>query len=270
MLCEADTLEFGAMWECPLLIELNTIPIHPGQQSKAAVKELADSFNNLRAFMDINNGDSAKSPQVVAANDPRDASQMVKFILNSNLVSCHTGFLNSNLRACPLLSCFYVWLQFFDEGNTLYIVYHPTISCKFGVWLNLPRCSMWLSSSIVWNCGRPAQNCHQAFKLWCSLLQVKPCMESEDLVVCMDVKFKVGEVRRWILEHLLCESQIVTNDLLVLLNPCWQSLIEAALCPSLPNHLSWQPQWRHMSMLSRCLLTCLCHVCRMLLMVRTT
>ena len=77
MLCEADTLEFGAMWECPLLIELNTIPIHPGQQSKAAVKELADSFNNLRAFMDINNGDSAKSPQVVAANDPRDASQMV-------------------------------------------------------------------------------------------------------------------------------------------------------------------------------------------------
>ena len=74
MLCEADNTDYGAMWECPILVELNHISQHPGRQSEAAISELSKSFNNMDAFSERVNGDSAKSQSVIAANDPKDAA----------------------------------------------------------------------------------------------------------------------------------------------------------------------------------------------------
>lgn len=76
MLCEADDLNYGAMWECPLLIELNSVPTKVGRQSQAAVDQLSNSFHNQAAFFETSNGDSAKSNQTIAANDPRDSTQV--------------------------------------------------------------------------------------------------------------------------------------------------------------------------------------------------
>lgn len=92
MLCEADDLNYGAMWECPLLIELNTIPTHPGRQSQDAVDELSNSFHNLSAFWENSKNDSAKSRSVIAANDPRDSALQVKFNLSCSRDSSKQGF----------------------------------------------------------------------------------------------------------------------------------------------------------------------------------
>lgn len=77
MLCESHDQNCGAMWECPLLLELNTVPANPGRQSQDAVNELSKSFNNMRAFQEASNSDTAKSASAIAANDPRDASKHV-------------------------------------------------------------------------------------------------------------------------------------------------------------------------------------------------
>ena len=53
MLCEADTVESGAMWECPLLARLQIVPEHarPTHSLLSGLKALSlNSFNNISAF----------------------------------------------------------------------------------------------------------------------------------------------------------------------------------------------------------------------------
>lgn len=97
MLCEAKDLQCGAMWECPILLELNQVPLRPSSQSKEALDELSKSFHNLAAFREPANGDSAKSASVVAANDPRDASEVGRFLSETAFGISHL-FLGSNIR----------------------------------------------------------------------------------------------------------------------------------------------------------------------------
>lgn len=75
MLCEAEDLDTGAMWECPLLIQLNRVPQHAHRQSEEAMRALGEKFHNLSAFSERTQEDTAKSPSAVAANDPSDYSK---------------------------------------------------------------------------------------------------------------------------------------------------------------------------------------------------
>jgi hypothetical protein len=53
MLCEADTVETGAMWECPLLARLAIVPEHarPAHSILSGFRSLSlNSFNNISAF----------------------------------------------------------------------------------------------------------------------------------------------------------------------------------------------------------------------------
>lgn len=53
MLCEADTIEAGAMWECPLLARLTNVPEHarPAHSLLSGFRSLSlNSFNNISAF----------------------------------------------------------------------------------------------------------------------------------------------------------------------------------------------------------------------------
>ena len=53
MLCEADNVETGAMWECPLLARLEIVPEHarPTHSLLSGFKSLSlNSFNNISAF----------------------------------------------------------------------------------------------------------------------------------------------------------------------------------------------------------------------------
>ena len=63
MLCEADTVETGAMWECPLLARLPILPEH-GRHAHSLLngfKSLSlNSFNNISAFH--SKGHNAVSP----------------------------------------------------------------------------------------------------------------------------------------------------------------------------------------------------------------
>ena len=50
MLCEADDVDTGAMWECPLLLELQQAPLQPRRTSVSGVgtlKSLMDSHTAL-------------------------------------------------------------------------------------------------------------------------------------------------------------------------------------------------------------------------------
>lgn len=79
MLCEAEDLDTGAMWECPLLIELNSVPQRSKRQSQEAMRALGDAFHNMSAFNERTQGDTAKSPAAAAANDPMDYSKVSLF-----------------------------------------------------------------------------------------------------------------------------------------------------------------------------------------------
>ncbi len=76
MLCEAEDLDTGAMWECPLLIQLNIVPQQSHRQSEDAMRALGEAFHNMSAFSEKTQGDTAKSPAAAAANDPRDYSKV--------------------------------------------------------------------------------------------------------------------------------------------------------------------------------------------------
>ena len=63
MLCEADTVETGAMWECPLLARLPILSEHarPAHSLLNGFKSLSlTSFNNISAFH--SKGHNAVSP----------------------------------------------------------------------------------------------------------------------------------------------------------------------------------------------------------------
>ena len=76
MLCEAEDLDTGAMWECPLLIQLNRVPQQSRRQSEEAMRSLGDAFHNISAFNESTQDDTAKSPSAAAANDPADYSKV--------------------------------------------------------------------------------------------------------------------------------------------------------------------------------------------------
>ena len=76
MLCEAEDLDTGAMWECPLLIQLNSVPQQSKRQSEDAMRALGEAFNNISAFNERIQDDTAKSPSAAAANDPADYSKV--------------------------------------------------------------------------------------------------------------------------------------------------------------------------------------------------
>ena len=75
MLCEASTLDTGAMWECPLLIELNYVPESTG---KATKRTLGQSLNNISVFREHGDGDGGMSPAAAIANDPISAAAQVR------------------------------------------------------------------------------------------------------------------------------------------------------------------------------------------------
>jgi hypothetical protein len=51
MLCEADSVDTGAMWECPLLVLLPWV--HDGPRSSSMLRrQLSDSMNNIAPFTD--------------------------------------------------------------------------------------------------------------------------------------------------------------------------------------------------------------------------
>ena len=76
MLCEATDLDSGAMWECPLLIQLNRVPENTQQASNETMQALGEAFNNISAFTEKTQGDFARSPSAAAANDPQDSSKV--------------------------------------------------------------------------------------------------------------------------------------------------------------------------------------------------
>ena len=76
MLCEAENLDSGAMWECPLLIQLNRVSDNSERGSKEAMQALGEAFNNITAFTEDTQADSARSPSAAAANDPVHSSQV--------------------------------------------------------------------------------------------------------------------------------------------------------------------------------------------------
>lgn len=85
MLCEAEDLDTGAMWECPLLIQLNRVPTVSRQASTDTMEALGQAFHNLSAFGEETQADSAKSPDAAAANDPKDSSKVYWSILGGVL-----------------------------------------------------------------------------------------------------------------------------------------------------------------------------------------
>lgn len=75
MLCEAEDLSTGAMWECPLLIELNTVSPNSSRASEDTMQALGEAFHNMSAYSEHTQTDSAKSVFAAAANDPVDSSK---------------------------------------------------------------------------------------------------------------------------------------------------------------------------------------------------
>lgn len=55
MLCTARDLDTGAMWECPLLIQLNEAP----KPASSSVQALGEAYNNISAFRET--GDDTPS-----------------------------------------------------------------------------------------------------------------------------------------------------------------------------------------------------------------
>ncbi len=47
MLCEADNTETGAMWECPLLLELTQTQAKPSGQTTGGIQSIHDSHTQL-------------------------------------------------------------------------------------------------------------------------------------------------------------------------------------------------------------------------------
>lgn len=69
MLCEADTVDTGAMWECPLLLKLSVVPEH-GRHSMlsglSGLRSLSNSYNNISTFHPSSNGNIPTSPTAAA------------------------------------------------------------------------------------------------------------------------------------------------------------------------------------------------------------
>ena len=84
MLCESDTLDTGAMWECPLLIRLTTVPEYSRKASQ--LRSLTDALNNIAIFRDQGhfdpkghkepNGAAAEKAESAAANAPLRAERV--------------------------------------------------------------------------------------------------------------------------------------------------------------------------------------------------
>ncbi len=63
MLCEADSVDTGAMWECPLLLALTVVPEeHRRRSALGSLHSLSNSYNNISAFHPSSNGSHPASP----------------------------------------------------------------------------------------------------------------------------------------------------------------------------------------------------------------
>ncbi|KAK9916361.1 hypothetical protein WJX75_001798 [Coccomyxa subellipsoidea] len=62
-LCEADSVDTGAMWECPLLLALTVVPEeHRRRSALGSLRSLSNSYNNISAFHPSSNGSHPASP----------------------------------------------------------------------------------------------------------------------------------------------------------------------------------------------------------------
>lgn len=62
-LCEADSVDTGAMWECPLLLALTVVPEeHRRRSALGSLRSLSNSYNNISPFHPSSNGSHPASP----------------------------------------------------------------------------------------------------------------------------------------------------------------------------------------------------------------
>lgn len=62
MLCEADTVDTGTMWECPLLLSLTQVSEEQRRRSAPSGLQPIKAYNNISAFHPSSNGSHPASP----------------------------------------------------------------------------------------------------------------------------------------------------------------------------------------------------------------
>ncbi|KAK9810230.1 hypothetical protein WJX72_007025 [[Myrmecia] bisecta] len=127
MLCEADTVDTGAMWECPLLVKLDVRPDHPKPISIGAggLRRVSDGYNNnINNFREV--GQTVHKPAGTSANgNGASPAHSVDYSPSQNGSNngqdqpyTHLLCVSPDAPTNPVL----YWLGNYDEENTKFLL----------------------------------------------------------------------------------------------------------------------------------------------------